>query len=130
VALQRQFALFALVGVAASLAHYSALVALVELAFWPAVPATLVGYVIGGVLSYALNRRHTFISDRPHREASWRFALVAFAGFCLTYVAMHLFVDRWRAPNLPAQVLTTCLVMFVSFFANRIWTFGPARGGG
>ncbi len=125
--LSRQFIAFALVGVVASLAHYSALVALVEFALWPAVPAALVGYVIGGVISYMLNRRHVFAgSDRPHREATWRFAAVAFLGFCLTFVAMRLFVDQWRAPYLAAQVVTTCLVMFVSFFANRVWTFGDA----
>jgi putative flippase GtrA len=70
-----------------------------------------------------LNRRHTFASDRPHQEATWRFALVAGLGFCLTYGFMGLFVDRLEAPYLPAQMVTTALVMFVSFFINRIWTF-------
>ncbi len=95
--LPRQLSAYALVGVAASLAHYSALIALVEAARWPAVPATLVGYVIGGVVSYVLNRRHTFDSDRPHEEATWRFALVAFVGFCLTFLLMSFFVDRLGA---------------------------------
>ena len=121
--ISRQLSAYALVGVAASLAHYAALIALVELCGWPPVPATLVGYVIGGVVSYRLNRRHTFESDRPHREATWRFALVAFLGFCLTYVLMSLFVERLGAPYLPAQVVTTVLIMFVSFAANRLWTF-------
>ncbi len=121
--LPRQLSTYALVGVAASLAHYSALVALVELAYWRAVPAALVGYVIGGVVSYRLNRRHTFASDRPHGEAAWRFAFVAFLGFCLTFLLMRLFVDRLGAPYLPAQIVTTILIMFVSFFANRLWTF-------
>ena len=45
------------------------------------VPATLCGYLVGGVIGYLLNRRHTFASDRPHAEAGWRFALVTFVGF-------------------------------------------------
>jgi putative flippase GtrA len=123
--LPRQFTAFALVGVLATALHYAVLIALVELAQWRAVPAALVGYVAGGVVSYILNRRRTFESDRPHGEATWRFALVAFVGFCLTYVSMKVFVDRLGAPYLPAQVATTCLVMFVSFAANRSWTFRP-----
>jgi putative flippase GtrA len=120
----RQLATYASVGVGATLAHYAVLIVLVEGAGWRAVPATLCGYVVGGVVAYLLNRRHTFASDRPHTEATWRFALVAFAGFCVTYVLMSLFVDRWGAPYLPAQVVTTVLAMFVTFALNRRWTFG------
>ena len=96
---------------------------MVEGLIWRAVPATLCGYVVGGVVSYVLNRRHTFASDRPHQEATWRFALVAFLGFCLTYLLMHFFVDKLEAPYLPAQMLTTVLIMFVTYFINRQWTF-------
>ena len=125
--LPRQLSTYALVGVVATLAQYAVLITLVEGFSWRAVPATLCGYVIGGVVSYLLNRRHTFASDRPHSEATWRFALVAFLGFCLTYAFMHVFVDRLGAPYLPAQMVTTVIVMFVSFFINRLWTF---RGAG
>ncbi len=124
--LPRRLSSYALVGVAASLAHYSVLVALVEAARWAPVPATLVGYVFGGVVSYKLNRRHTFDSDRPHVEAGWRFALVALLGFCVTYLLMSLFVNRLGAPYLPAQIVTTVLAMFVTFLVNTLWTFGRA----
>ncbi|MGA9599183.1 MAG: GtrA family protein [Methylocystis sp.] len=121
--LPRQLSTYAFVGVVASLAHYSVLVALVELESIPPVPAALAGYVVGGVVSYRLNRRHTFASERPHREAGWRFALVALVGFGLTYLLMRLFVESLGAPYLPAQLLTTILIMFVSFAINRVWTF-------
>jgi putative flippase GtrA len=124
--LPRQFTTFALVGVVATALHYAVLIFLVEAAGWRAVSATLCGYVSGGVISYMLNRRHTFASDRPHREATWRFALVAFLGFCLTYAFMHLFVDKLGAPYLPAQMVTTLLIMFLSFAFNRLWTFRGA----
>jgi putative flippase GtrA len=120
----RQLAAYASVGAVATLAHYAVLIALVEAAGWRPVPATLCGYVVGGVIAYILNRRHVFASERPHAEATWRFALVAFAGFCVTYALMSLFVDRWRAPYLPAQLVTTVVAMFVTFALNRRWTFG------
>ncbi|MDJ1159226.1 GtrA family protein [Chelatococcus sp. SYSU_G07232] len=124
--LVRQIVTFAGVGVLAAVGHYGTLIGLVELARVAPVPATLAGFVVGGVVSYGLNRRHTFASDRPHREATWRFALVAAVGFLLTGLFMHLFVDRWGAPYVPAQLVTTGLVLIWTFLANRIWTFASA----
>ena len=122
--LTRQMSAFVIVGLFAVVAHYGALILLVEGVGWPPVTATLVGYVCGGVTSYLLNRRHTFVSERSHREAVWRFALVAGVGFLMTWALMTLFVDHLGAPYLPAQLLTTGIVQFWSFLGNKLWTFG------
>ena len=121
--LSRQFAVFSGVGVVAAVVHYGLLIALVEIARWGPVPATLAGYVAGGVVSYALNRRLTYASDRPHAEATWRFAAVAAVGFLLTGLLMHVFTGWLAAPYLPAQLVTTGIVLFWSFVANSVWTF-------
>jgi putative flippase GtrA len=42
----------------------------------------------------------------------------------VTFAIMRLFVDIWGAPYLPAQVVTTVLVMFMTFAINKAWTFG------
>jgi putative flippase GtrA len=120
----RQVAAFAGVGVVAAIVHYGLLVGLVEIAGWRAVPATLVGYVGGGLVSYLLNRTHTYRSDRPHGEAGWRFAVVAGVGFLLTYGAMHVLVERLALPYLPAQLATTLIVLVWSFLAHKHWSFG------
>lgn len=120
----RQFAIFAAVGVAAMIAHYGALIGLVEGAGWRAVPATLVGYVCGGIVSYLLNRRHTYQSDRPHEEAGWRFALVAAIGFGLTWLFMYILHDQFGIQYLLAQLVTTAIVMAWSFLAHKWFTFG------
>ena len=119
----RETMTFAGVGLIAAVGHYGTLIALVEGAGVAPVPATLAGYVVGGIISYLLNRTHTFASDRPHREAGWRFALVAAVGFGLTGLLMHAFVDRLGFPYLPAQVATTACVLMWSYAANKIWTF-------
>ncbi len=121
--LARQFTAFFGVGLVAAVAHYGLLIALVEGGGMHPVPATLAGYVAGGLVSYALNRRHTYTSRRPHREATWRFALVAFVGFLLTWLFMHAFTIRLGAPYLPAQLVTTGIVMLWSFLAHKAWTF-------
>ena len=121
--LLRQIRSFFGIGVVCTSLHYAILIGMVQLLRVPPVPATLTGFCVGGLLSYLLNRRHTFGSERPHEEAAWRFALVAGVAFVLTWFLMRLFVEHWHAPYLPAQVLTTGLVMVWTFAANRLWTF-------
>jgi putative flippase GtrA len=122
--LSRQIAAFAGVGVAAAIVHYGLLIALVELFAWRPTPATLIGYIGGGIVSYVLNRRLTYRSDRPHEEATWRFAVVAGVGFALTYGLMEALHGWAGLPYVLAQVMITGLVLVWSFFAHKFWSFG------
>ena len=122
--LSRQFMNFFVVGLGAAVVHYSLLIGLVEGAKAGTVIATLAGYVGGGIVSYGLNRRFTYLSRRPHHEAAWRFALVAGVGFLLTGALMQLFNGVWGWPYLIAQLVITGIVLIWSFVANRLWTFG------
>jgi putative flippase GtrA len=122
-ALARQFAAFFGVGLVAAIVHYGLLISLVEGYRMDPVPAALAGYVAGGVVSYLLNRRHTYASDRPHVEATWRFAIVAVIGFGLTWAGMAILVRGLAVPYLAAQLVTTGIVLFWSFLAHKFWTF-------
>lgn len=119
----RQFSAFVVVGLIAAVAHYGTLIGLVEAKMMGPVPATLLGFVAGAAVSYALNRRFAFDSDRPHREAMWRFGVVAVVGFILTGLIMAVLTGAFAAPYLPAQIFTTGVVLFWNFLANRYWTF-------
>ena len=131
--LARQFVSFFGVGVLAAVVHYGVLIGLVEAWRIDPVSATLAGYVAGGVVSYTLNRRLTYRSGRPHAEATWRFALVAFVGFLLTWGLMSFF--GWLAGTrfalkrvyIPAQLVTTGIVLIWSFSAHKLWTFRQGR---
>jgi putative flippase GtrA len=128
--LARQFTSFFWIGLIAAAIHYGCLIGLVELAGFAPVPATLIGFALGGIASYSLNRRYTYRSERPHAEATWRFAVVAFVGFLLTWALMSFF--GWRAGArfalwhvyLVAQLVTTGIVLIWSFLAHKFWTFG------
>ena len=119
----RQISSFAGVGLIATGAHYALLIGLVEFAHALAPPAALAGSILGAFVSYGLNRRHTFRSELPHRQAGARFALVALGAAGLTYFLMSLFVNVVGAPYLPAQVATTGIVTLWTFLAHRMWTF-------
>jgi putative flippase GtrA len=96
--LARQFAAFFGVGLVAAVVHYGLLIGLVEAWRVDPVTAALAGYVAGGVVSYWLNRQFTYRSDRPHAEATWRFALVAAVGFFLTW-GLHALVRAALPPG-------------------------------
>lgn len=119
----RQFIAFFWVGIVAAIAHYSVLVTMVELGKFTPVQGALSGYVSGGIVSYLLNRRFTYDSERPHSEATWRFGVVAGVGFVLTWGFMQLFSAHWGVPYLLAQIVTTVIVMLWSFLAHKLWTF-------
>jgi putative flippase GtrA len=127
--LSGQFTSFFGVGLIAAAVHYGSLIALVEIAGARPVPATLAGYAAGGLVSYILNRRLTYASDRPHREATWRFAVVSAVGFGLTWALMSF--SAWLlGPRFgffhvyfAAQLVTTGIVLFWSFLAHKLWTF-------
>ena len=124
----KQFLAFFGVGIAAAIVHYGLLIFLVEIYGMMAVPATLFGYVAGGVVSYWLNERLTYQRTRSHGEAGWRFALVAAIGFGLTYLLMSGLVGQVGIPYLPAQLVTTGLVLVWSFFAHKLFSFAESAG--
>jgi putative flippase GtrA len=125
--LAEQFARFCGVGVLAALAHYGTLILLVAGLGAPPVPGALAGYLVGGVLSYLLNYRWVFASDKAHRVAAPQFLAVAAVGFFLTGLVMAGLTGPLALHWLFAQVLTTGAVMLWSFAANRLWTFAGQK---
>lgn len=123
----RQFTIFSLVGVIAAVAHYGTLIGLVEFAGATPVPASLAGFGAGALVSYGLNYRYTFQSQKQHREALLKFLVVAGIGFFINGALMGLFTGTLAMHYLPAQVLTTGAILIWTFSCNRFWTFreGP-----
>ena len=123
----RQFTIFTSVGVFAAAIHYAVLIALVESQVTHPVKADLVAYISGGIVSYLLNRRWAFHSERVHAEAVWQFAVVAGVGFLLTGIFTYLFHELMGAPYIIAAVMTSAVVLWWNFIINKIWTFREAQ---
>lgn len=121
-ALAWQFVRFGGVGLIGTSAHYLVLLILVEALAQTPVFASSCGAVAGALINYILNRRITFASTRPHREALPRFLLVALAGLVLNAVFMAAQLGM-GVHYLLAQLVATALVLVFNFVANRLWTF-------
>jgi len=114
-------------GLAAAVAHYGVLIALVSGAGWRPLIATLLGFVAGGVVSYGLNRRFTFESSRNHLDAGWRFGVIAAVGFVATGLLMVFFNEHLGWNYVLCQILITLIVMVLTFTGHKFWSFAEAR---
>ena len=117
-----QLVRFASAGTAATATHYLMLILLVELAGVNPTVASVIGYGVSWVVNYSLNRRFTFKSARPHREALGRFVSVGVMALLLNSTAMAI-ATAVGIHYLVAQVLATSLVFCWTFTCNRLWTF-------
>ncbi|HRE17850.1 MAG TPA: GtrA family protein [Rhodocyclaceae bacterium] len=119
----QQFIRFAGVGCLSAVGHYGLLITLVQFFEVEEVLASSAGALLGAGINYTLNYRYTFQSRKRHRESVGKFAAVALVGLGLNtlfmWVGVHLLVWHY----LPAQIVTTGLVLIWSFLGNRFWTF-------
>jgi putative flippase GtrA len=118
---------FAVVSGFGTAAHYSLLIALVELGGADPVPATVAGSILGALVNYTLSRKHVFKSERSHAEALPRFMAIAGVGMSLNALLMAGFTRWLGVPYLLAQVVTTLLLLLWHYGANAIWTFRRNR---
>jgi putative flippase GtrA len=118
-----RFLCFAGIGVVATAIQYLILVAGVQLAHAPPVVASSIGFFAAALANYALNRRYTFGSRKPHVEAVTKFAAVAAIGLALNAMLLAAGTQRLGLNYLLAQVLATLAVLVWNYSANAAWTF-------
>ncbi|MGH7106895.1 MAG: GtrA family protein [Acetobacteraceae bacterium] len=119
---------FAAVGGVATAIQYAVLVLLVRAFGMAPTPASSIGFVLSAGVNYLLNYRFTFQSDRPHRPAAAKFAVLAATGLLLNAIIMRLMVGA-GVHYLIAQVCATAVVFLWNFIGNSLWTFGVATVG-
>lgn len=120
----QRFLRFAMVGALGTGAHYALLLGLVEGGGVDPVIGSVAGFVLGALVNYGLNRRLVFESERAHVEALPRFFAVAGLGLVWNALLMRLFVHTLGLHYLPAQIVTTALLLVWHYGGNAVWTFG------
>jgi putative flippase GtrA len=131
-----RFLRFLAVGSLGTLLDFSLLTAL-KLAGLPTLAANSLSFSAGLVNNFILNRRWTFVDARraPWTTQLLQFGLVSLVGLILNNAIVVLLEaslgtltgqPEWG--YLPAKIIATGLVVFWNYFANRFWTFHPARG--
>jgi len=122
--LLRRFVGVAGIGVMGTGLHFAILVAAVRGAGLGPVAGSCCGALAGALLNYILNHRLNYRSRRLHRDALPRFLLVAVVAFLLNAALMALATGKLGLDYLPAQALTSAVVLTWTFGANHRWSFG------
>lgn len=118
----RQFLLYAAVGASGTVVHYAILIAGVSLGLGP-VWASTIGAIGGAIANYFLNHRLTFKSDARHLSSAPKFFAVAAAGAGVNWLAMTSLTSWTGMHYLAAQLISTAIVLALSFTINRAWSF-------
>ncbi|MQQ09618.1 GtrA family protein [Epibacterium sp. SM1979] len=121
--LLRQFITFSGVGAIATACHYVVLFVLVVDAGVQPVTASFCGAVVGAIVSYVLNRAYTFQSTAQHRKTAPKFFLIAALAVISNTALIRFLIVSVGLPYQVAQVLTTAVLIVVTFGLNKVWSF-------
>jgi len=126
----RQFVKYGIVGASNTVLTFVIYSALV-LAHVDYLAALLIGYLVGSLNSYILNRRWTFRAGHlAHSTAGTRFAVVQVCAILANLGLLYVFVHDLHVPRIAAQAILTVPVLAVTFFVNRAWSFAHPAGAG
>ncbi|MHB1676625.1 MAG: GtrA family protein [Sulfuriferula sp.] len=117
-----RFATYAMVGAVGTLAQYVILVVSVSMHWMTPVIASVIGAVVGALINYLLNARITFRSN-AHSSALPKFAMTALLGAAMNGLLMKTLIDFFGMNYLVAQIISTVIVLGITYGINLVWTF-------
>jgi putative flippase GtrA len=121
--IDHSFLRFALVGLANTAVGYGVILLLHYGLGAPPRTANAGGYVIGALLSYALNRVFTFGSQRPHGQAMPRFVAAIAACFVLNLLVLEAGLRVLALPVALAQALAMASYTLAFYLVSRYIVF-------
>jgi putative flippase GtrA len=85
--------------------------------------ASAIGFLVGAINGFLLNRRWTFKEHVGDALTPVRWGVVQGCGLGLNEALLYLLVDGARVDKLLGQAFATAVVTVLTFLANRAWTF-------
>jgi putative flippase GtrA len=118
-----QFVKFGIVGVSNTLITLAVYTLLLKVFGVWYLAASAIGFVVGAVNGFLLNRRWTFRGHVGDALTPVRWGVVQTCGLGVNEALLYVFVHDARLDKLVAQLCATAVVTVSTFFANRAWTF-------
>jgi putative flippase GtrA len=118
-----QFLKFGIVGVSNTLLTFIVYTFLLKVFGVWYIAASAIGFVVGAVNGFLLNRRWTFAEHVGDALTPVRWAVVQGGGLGINLVLLYVLVHDARLDKLLAQALATVVVTVTTFLVNRAWTF-------
>lgn len=119
----RQFLKFAVVGASGFIVNFLVAHALQRTTHLSGFSDFAIGFMVGGVSNYALNRIWTFRSQRNPVIEGLQFLAVSATALILGKVVFAL-ADHYRFDHFTTTwFVATVAGVFINFFMNKYWTF-------
>jgi putative flippase GtrA len=128
-ALALQFLKFGVVGVSNTLITLAVYTLLVKVFGVWYIAASAIGFAVGAVNGFLLNRRWTFSGHVGDMFTPLRWLVVQGSGLLLNVALVYLFVSQAGLDKLLGQACATAIVVVLTFLANRSWTFRVGAAG-
>src|ERR1700733_7879277 len=118
-----QFVKFGIVGVSNTLLTFVIYTLLLKVFGVWYLAASAIGFVVGAINGFLLNRRWTFAGHVGDAFTPVRWAIVQTCGLGINLGLLYLLVHDAGLDALLAQACATIVVTVSTFLANRAWTF-------
>jgi putative flippase GtrA len=118
-----QFVKFVIVGVSNTLLAFTVYTLLLKVFGVWYLAASAIGFMVGAVNGFLLNRRWTFSGHVGDALTPVRWAVVQGCGLGLNEGLLYFWVAGVGVDKLVGQALALVVVTTVTFAANRAWTF-------
>jgi putative flippase GtrA len=118
-----QFIKFGIVGISNTLLTFAVYTLLLKgFGVWY-LAASAIGFAVGTINSFLLNRRWTFRGHVGDALTPVRWTIVQCSGLGINLGLLYVLVHNAGIDKLVAQAFATAVVTVTTFFANRAWTF-------
>jgi putative flippase GtrA len=118
-----QLVKFGIVGVSNTLLSLAVYTVLLKVFGVWYLAASAIGFAVGAVNGFLLNRKWTFKEHVGDRSTPVKWGIVQTCGLGVDEVLLYVLVHDWHLDKLVAQVCATAVVTVTTFFVNRAWTF-------
>jgi putative flippase GtrA len=125
-----QFVKFGIVGISNTLLTFLVYTLLLKVFGVWYLAASAIGFAVGAVNGFMLNRRWTFREHVGDALTPVRWFVVQGCGLLANLGLVYLLVQEGGLDKLLGQACATAIVVVLTFIANRSWTFRmhPSQG--
>lgn len=120
----RQFVKFGIVGASGTIVNLVIFTLLQKFTTYPIIVDFSIGFMIGGVSNYFLNRAWTFRSDRHAGREGLQFLTVSFLALLVGDSVVYLLETKLGFHHAhTVWLISTASGVVINFFLNKYWTF-------
>lgn len=85
--------------------------------------ANAAGYLFGTMVSFSLNRHHTFKVKNKIWTRFVKFLTVALVGYTFSALLLHLLIESIELNEILSKLITLIFVLVIQFSLNKRFTF-------